>query len=223
MLPRRPSPLGGRRPRRDELLKFAGGTVDDVLPKPDHPLTMLIVGINPGLWTAAVNAPFAHPSNRFWPALFHAGLTPTRLDVTAGMSDAQAESLLGRGIGLTNLVARATARADELTAAELRAGAEALVPCVRRLRPGAVAVIGITAYRIAFRDRSARLGPQPYPEHLDGWPRESALWALPQPSGLNAHHQVEDIARWFRAAWEEASAAAPPGPGKHPGETPTGG
>lgn len=118
----RVSPLGGRRPTRAELADFEDGTVDDIAcPDP----WLLIVGVNPGLWTAAVNAPFAAPSNRFWPSLYEAGIMPHRVDAAAGLSASDESHMIRRGIGLTNLVNRATVRAAELTKTELAAGESA--------------------------------------------------------------------------------------------------
>ena len=125
----------------------------------DPGLRLLFVGINPGLWTAATGTHFAHPGNRFYPALLRAGVIERRIDRGAGMDDADRAHLIGRGIGITNLVARATAKASELSAAELRAGGERLVAFVERHRPAVVAVAGITAYRAAFGVRRADAGP----------------------------------------------------------------
>lgn len=203
--PRRPSPLGGRRPTRAELDDFSGmpDGVDDLMPAdPDTPVRLLIVGINPGLWTAAVNAPFARPGNRFWPSLTAAGLVDGEVDVAAGMSGAQVEAFLSRGLALTNLVARATARADELTREELRAGADRLVERVARMRPRAVAIAGITAFRDAFGRRKAKIGRQDL-SGIEGWPDGTALWVVPQPSGLNAHYQIPDLARIWKEVWAD--------------------
>lgn len=198
MIRRRPSPLGGRRPHRDELDAFAGGTVDDLL-GPD--VRLLVVGINPGLWTAAVNAPFARPGNRFWPSLHAAGLTDWQIDCTAGLTTNDAMHLLSRGLGITNLVDRATVRADELTAEELRAGRRRVEGLVQGLHAGTgrlpvVAVAGITAYRTAWEDRGARLGRQE--QTVAGAP----LWVVPQPSGLNAHENIDSLA----AKWRQVAA-----------------
>lgn len=204
MSARRPSPLGGAKPTRADLVRFATddpAALDDVLPETGRgadPLRLLIVGINPGLWTAAVNAPFARPGNRFWPALHCAGLTEHLIDASRGLSVADEAHLLERGIGITNLVGRATARADELGPQELRAGARRLVQQVRELRPRTVAIAGITAFRIAFAQPRAALGRQDS-ARLPGWPAEVALWVVPQPSGLNAHETVETLA----AKWRE--------------------
>ncbi|HIY66186.1 MAG TPA: mismatch-specific DNA-glycosylase [Candidatus Agrococcus pullicola] len=202
----RKSPLGGRRPHASELAQFA--TVDpdaleDVLPDDGRPLRLLIVGINPGLWTAAVNAPFARPGNRFWPSLHLAGLTDRLVDASAGLRARDERALLDAGIGITNLVGRPTVRADELTKQELRDAGTRLIERVRTLRPGAVAIAGITAYRTAFNVPKAKLGKQDA-DAPAGWPRESELWVVPQPSGLNAHENVASLAAKWRAVWESS-------------------
>ena len=148
---------------------------------------MLFCGINPGLFSAATGHHFARPGNRFWRTLHEAGFTERRL------APAEQRLLLARGIGLTNLVARATASAAELSPAELAAGRRRLEAKVRRLRPRTVAVLGLGAYRHAFARPRAALGLQP--EHLAG----AALWVLPNPSGLNAHYQLPDLVRLYRA------------------------
>lgn len=203
-VPRRPSPLGGRRPQRAELAAFATDdtdAIDDILPADGRPLRLLIVGINPGLWTAAVNAPFAHPGNRFWPSLHRAGLTDGVVDASAGLSDEDEQQFLTRGIGLTNLVGRATARADELSTAELQAGGARLIDRLGELRPAAVAIAGITAFRAAFAQSKAQIGPQD-PSLIPGWPAGVHLWVVPQPSGLNAHYNVESLAEYWRKVWD---------------------
>lgn len=162
---------------------------------------MLIVGINPGLWTAAVNAPFARPGNRFWPSLHQAGLTDHLVDASLGLSVADEAQLLGRGIGITNLVGRATARADELDKQELRDGAARLVRRLSDIRPTMVAIAGITSFRVGFSQPKASLGEQDS-SLIDGWPEDIALHVVPQPSGLNAHYQVADLARIWRSVWE---------------------
>ena len=128
---------------RAELESFRDATVPDLL-GPD--VRLLFVGINPGLWTAATRTHFAHPGNRFYPALLRAGILTTPVSASDGMTDADRERFLARGLGITNLAARATARADELTAEELRVGATHLTETVRRTRPAVVAIAGITAY-----------------------------------------------------------------------------
>ncbi|MBO0849638.1 MAG: G/U mismatch-specific DNA glycosylase [Pseudonocardia sp.] len=146
---------------------------------------MLFCGINPGMVSAATGHHFARPGNRFWPALHRSGFTPTLL-----RPDQQAV-LPSLGLGLTNLVARATARADELTASELRAGGRRLRELTERLRPGWLAVVGITAYRTAFDEPKAVVGPQ---AERHGATR---IWALPNPSGLNAHWPLPALAEEF--------------------------
>jgi TDG/mug DNA glycosylase family protein len=148
-------------------------------------LKVLFCGINPGLYSGAVGHHFARPGNRFWPALFASGFTERLL------SPFDERALLSRGLGITNLVARATGSADVLTAEELVAGAGRLRRKVRRFRPRAVAFLGIGAYRVAFARPRAGLGRQ---ENLFA---ESEAWILPNPSGLNAHFQLPELARLF--------------------------
>lgn len=201
---RRPSPLGGRKPTKDDLAAVAtddANAIDDILPTGFSGLKLLIVGINPGLWTAAVNAPFARPGNRFWPSLHEAGLTDHQVDASCGLEPADELQLLSRGIGLTNLVGRATVRADELSRQELREGAAHLIERLADIRPRAVAIAGITAFRTGFQVPKAQLGRQD-PTLIDGWPADVALHVVPQPSGLNAHYQVADLARIWREVWE---------------------
>jgi TDG/mug DNA glycosylase family protein len=156
------------------------------------------VGINPGLWTAAVNAHFARPGNRFWPALHRAGITSRLVDASRGLDPADADELRAAGVGITNIVNVATARADELTPAQLREGGERLRRTVRALRPAVVAMLGLTAYRQAFRDGKAVTGR--HPEPFGG----AELWVLPNPSGLNAHETLDSLAVWYRRAAEAA-------------------
>ena len=184
---------------RAELEAFNGATVDDLLGDPaTQPLQLLFVGINPGLWTAAVNAHFARRGNRFWPALHRAGITSSLVDAYDGMPpDARAE-LLAKGVGITNLVPVATARADELTAEQLRDGGERLRRRVAELRPRVVAMLGLTAFREAFGVRKAPLGRSP--DTFEG----AELWLLPNPSGLNAHHTVDSLADWYGRAAQAA-------------------
>lgn len=184
-----------RRFTRAELEAFEGAMVDDLL---GANVRLLFVGINPGLWTAAVNAHFARRGNRFWPALYRAGITSTPVDASDGMpAEARAE-LLAKGVGITNLVAVATARADQLTPAQLRAGGERLRRLVAERRPSVVAMLGLTAFREAFGVRKAPLGRSP--ETFEG----AELWLLPNPSGLNAHHTVDSLADWYARAAEAA-------------------
>ena len=180
---------------RAQLEAFNGALVDDLV---GERVRLLFVGINPGLWTAAVNAHFARRGNRFWPALHAAGITPTLVDASNGMQPADLAMVHLLGIGITNIVPTASARADELTTAELRSGAVALEAKVRTLRPAVVAVLGLTAYRQAFGRAKAVAGEQP--EQLGG----AQLWVLPNPSGLNAHETVASLAVAYRNAWAAA-------------------
>lgn len=186
---------------RAELAAFRGTTVPDLL---GDDVRLLFVGINPGLWTAAVQAHFGRKGNRFYPALYRAGVVDRLIDASGGFTDADRRLLTDRGIGITNLVPRATARADELGPAELSAGARHLERLVGTVAPKVVAVLGVTAYRIAFGRPRARTGRQP--EDLAG----AQLWVVPNPSGLNAHAQIADLA----VAYREVAVAAeiiPPG------------
>lgn len=180
---------------RAELASYRDRTVEDLL---GDEVRLLFVGINPGLWTAATGAHFAHPGNRFYPALAAAGILDRVLRVSEGMSDGDRRALTDRGVGITNLAARATVRADELTAVELREGAERLTRTVEQVRPAAVALVGITAYRAAFGRRGARQGRQE--EAIAGAP----LWVLPNPSGLNAHDTIASLGRAYREPAVEA-------------------
>lgn len=192
---------------RRELEAARGRTVRDLVPDDDAELKLLFAGINPGLWTAVAQAHFAHPGNRFYKALHAAGITPSVLDVTSGFDDRSRRALLGRGIGITNLVERATARADELDDGELRQGAVRLAAKVARWKPRVVAIVGIGAYRVAFGRRGARVGPQA--ERCAG----ARLWALPNPSGLNAHYQLNALAGLYREAARAAGVRVGPARG----------
>jgi double-stranded uracil-DNA glycosylase len=181
----RGNPEGGRqRPTRDELQAAVGRTVPDLI---GRDLGVLFCGINPGLYSAATGHHFARPGNRFWRTLRAAGFTERVL------SPWEESALLARGYGITNLVARATATADELTRDELIAGRAGLARKAARYRPRWIAIVGIGAYRMAFGRPAATIGRQP--ECLG----PSGLWMLPNPSGLNANHQVPELARAFRA------------------------
>ena len=190
---------------REELESFRGREVDDLV---GPGLKLLFVGINPGLWTAAVQTHFAHPTNRFYPALAAAGITEYEVDRAAGMSVADGAPVVAGGVGMTNRVGRATARASELSATELREGGERLPRFVAEHRPKVVAIAGISAYRDAFGDRAAVLGRQP--ETLDSASRWSgaALWVVPNPSGLNAHETVATLAAAYAAPAVEAGVIA---------------
>jgi len=183
---------------RAELESFRDAVVPDLLPPPGTPLRLLFVGINPGLWTAATATHFAYPGNRFYPALLEAGILDRRIDPSAGMTDEDRAYFRSRGLGITNVAPRATAKASELTDDEVRAGGRALVALVERERPSVVAVAGVTAYRVAFGRRKAVMGRQPEP--LGG----AELWVVPNPSGLNAHETVTTLA----AAYAEPARAA---------------
>ena len=176
----------GERPSRPtpaDIRAAAGKTVPDVIAPG---LAVLFVGINPGLYTAAVGHHFARPGNRFWPALHLGGLTPREL------SPFEEQELLAYGYGITNIAPRATATAAELAPAELREGGQRLAEKVAQYGPRTVAVLGVTAYRTAFGQLQAQVGPQV--QALAGVP----TWILPNPSGLNAHYSLADLADWFR-------------------------
>lgn len=174
---------------RAELESFRDTVVPDLV---GPGLELLFVGINPGLWTAATSTHFAHPGNRFYPALYEAGVIDIPIDRGRGMDDGDRAYLISRGIGITNIVARATARASELTRAELQQGGERLVRFIEGHRPRAVAVAGVTAYRDAFGRRDAVGGRQP--DTLAG----AELWVVPNPSGLNAHETTASLAVAYR-------------------------
>jgi double-stranded uracil-DNA glycosylase len=152
---------------------------------------LLFVGINPGLWTAATQTHFCHPSNRFYPALRQAGLIDWSVDTDVGMTEEQRQGLIDTGIGITNLVNRATVRASELSRGELREGGDRLVDLVEMVKPAVVAVAGVTAFRDAFGSPRARLGRQ------DSDLGPAQLWAVPNPSGLNAHQTITSLADWY--------------------------
>lgn len=170
------------RPTREQVAAARGNRVPDVAaPR----LKVLFVGINPGLYSGAVGHHFARPGNRFWKALHGAGFTDRVL------SPFEERELLEAGVGLTNLVRRATAGADELDPEELRRGARGIAAKVGRFRPQFVAFLGLSAYRTAFGRPHAAIGPQN--DTIGG----ARIWLLPNPSGLNAHYQVPDLVRAF--------------------------
>ena len=171
------------KPTRSDLLAAKDKTVRDVIAPG---LRVLFCGINPGLYSAATGHHFARPGNRFWPTLHEAGFTPGLL------APSEERELLILGYGITNLVARATATADELSSDELLAGRLRLESKVRRYQPRVVAVLGIGAYRMAFQEKMATLGLQRKPLAT------SAVWVLPNPSGLNAHYQLAALVEQFR-------------------------
>lgn len=183
---------------REELEAARDRSVPDLV---GPEVKLLLVGINPGLWTAAAQAHFAKRGNRFYPALYRAGLSERLIDASGGMDDVDTDDLIGRGIGITNLVNRATARADELTAGELRAGAAQLHDRVEELTPGVVVFLGLTTYRTAFERPGAQAGWQEEP--LAG----ARVMLTGNPSGLNAHQTVDDLAGLLRQAATAAGVA----------------
>ncbi len=172
------------KPTREQILAARGKSVPDVIAPG---LSVLFVGINPGLYTAAVGHHFAHPGNRFWPALYQGGFTPRRF------SPFEEKELLKHGFGLVNIVARATARADELSPRELVEGAAELQEKIILYKPQVAAILGLGAYRIAFRRPKSSPGLQP--EKLAGL---CPVWVLPNPSGLNANYLMKDLVRMMR-------------------------
>jgi TDG/mug DNA glycosylase family protein len=175
-------PARRRRPTGEQLAAADGTTIPDVL-GPD--LRVLFCGINPGLWSAVIGRHFADPGNRFWPALYASGFTPTLL------GPYEQEELPALGLGLTNVVARASRGEATLTTGERREGGRILAAKVAEYRPRWVAVLGIGTYRKAFDRKQAVVGPQPEP--LGG----SRVWVLPNPSGLNAHWTAATLAEEF--------------------------
>jgi double-stranded uracil-DNA glycosylase len=186
------------RPSRADLDAARGRTIPDLIAPGLH---VLFAGINPSLYSAASGHHFARPGNRFWPALHDSGFTPRRL------RPEEQPLLLAYGLGITNVVARATARADELSPAELHAGGQALVALAERLGVTWLAVLGVTAYRAAFAAPRAAVGQQ---QETRGGAR---VWVLPNPSGLNAHWSAAALAAEFGRLRQAAgiSLATPPG------------
>jgi TDG/mug DNA glycosylase family protein len=171
------------KPTRQDLIAAKGKTVPDVIAPG---LRVLFCGINPGLYTAAIGHHFGRPGNRFWPAL-HAGGFTGRL-----LSPYDEQELLSAGLGITNVVNRATAAADELSAEEIVAGARSLEAKVSRFQPKVLAILGVGAFRVGFGRPKAAVGRQP--ENIGA----TGVWVLPNPSGLNAHYQASDLAAVFR-------------------------
>jgi TDG/mug DNA glycosylase family protein len=169
-------------PTKAELLAAAGRTVPDLI---DYDLQVLFCGINPGLYSAWAGHHFARPGNRFWPALFASGFTCRRV------APDEEHELLRCGYGITNLVDRATLAAGELNRAELVAGATSFRKKVAKYRPRAVAILGVSAFRVAFDSPDATVGPQP--DKIEN----SFVWVLPNPSGLNAHFTPKALAKLF--------------------------
>jgi TDG/mug DNA glycosylase family protein len=184
--------MTAHKPTAAELKAAKNKTVPDVI-APN--LRVLFCGINPGLYTAAIGHHFGRPGNRFWPTLFAAGFTPRLFDPS------EEGELLPLGFGITNVVARATAAADELTAREMIAGGRTLPEKVQRFAPRYLAVLGIGAYRVAFAHPKAAIGLQP-----DGI-GDTRVWVLPNPSGLNAHYQTKDLVKVFRELRDAASGS----------------
>ena len=182
------------RPTKAELEAARHKVVKDVI---GPGLDVLFCGINPGLYTAAIGHHFGRPGNRFWPALHLSGFTPVLL------SPYDEHELLKLGLGVTNVVMRTTATADELTDDELRKGAAALKRKVTRYRPRYLAVLGLGAYRVGFGIKKAAVGPQ---EETVG---DTSVWLLPNPSGLNAHYQLPDLAAQFARLREAVIALSP--------------
>lgn len=180
---------------REQLKAFHGASIPDLL---GPGLRLLLVGINPGLHSAAVQAHFGRRGNRFYPALYRAGITDHLIDASGGFRSGDREHLLERGIGITGLVHYATARADELSVEQLVAGVAPLAELTGTLKPKVVAVLGITTFRIAFARPLATVGRQP--GDLAG----AELWVVPNPSGLNAHETIDSLA----AAYREVAVAA---------------
>jgi TDG/mug DNA glycosylase family protein len=170
------------RPTKAQLIAAHGKTLPDVI-APD--LKVLFCGINPGLYTAAIQHHFGRPGNRFWPTLYASGFTPRVL------SPYEEQELVALGYGITNVVARATAAADELEPHEFVAGGKKLRAKVKKYAPKVLAILGVGAYRTAFDRPKAQVGPQ---EETIG---ATALWVLPNPSGLNAHYQADRLAEVF--------------------------
>jgi TDG/mug DNA glycosylase family protein len=177
-----------------DLLAAAGRKVPDIIAPG---LQVVFCGINPGLYSAWAGHHFARPGNRFWPALFASGFTDRLL-----RPDEERE-LLRFGYGITNLVARATAASDELSREELLAGGRAFEKKVRKFRPRAVAILGVSAFRVAFDRPEARIGAQP--EGMG----DALVWVLPNPSGLNAHFTPKALAKLFRQFRIQVSVRAP--------------
>ena len=177
------------RPTKADLLAAANTGIRDVIAPG---LKILFVGINPGLYTAATGHHFARPGNRFWPALHAAGLTPRLLHPS------EQRELIALGYGVTNLVNRATATAEELSPAEFIAGSRRLITKIRRYRPAVVAFLGVGAYCHAFGKKNATVGRQP--DRI----ADAEVWVLPNPSGLNANYQLPELARLFRQLARES-------------------
>ena len=174
---------GLTKPTRADLLAAQDKTIRDVIAPG---LRVLFCGINPGLYSGATGHHFARPGNRFWLTLYQADFTPRQLN------PGEQRELLTLGYGITNLVSRTTAAADELSAEELLAGRRRLIGKLKRYQPRVLAILGIGAYRTAFQQPGAALGVQTQSV------ADTILWVLPNPSGLNAHYQLPDLVKQFR-------------------------
>jgi double-stranded uracil-DNA glycosylase len=170
------------KPSKEDLRDAVNRTTEDLI---DYNLRVLFCGINPGRWSGATGFHFARPGNRFWKVLHLAGFTDRILHPS------EEYELLERGYGITSFCKRTTARADELSAEEFIEGGRRLVKKLEKYKPQTLAVLGITAFRTAFRQPKAKLGLQA--EKIGG----ASVWLLPNPSGLNAHYQVNDLAKLF--------------------------
>ena len=198
------APPHPRRPTRDELLAAKDKTVPDVIAPG---LRVLFCGINPGLYTAAIGHHFGRPGNRFWPVLHRSGFTDRLL------SPYEERELLALGYGITNVVDRATAAADELAPEEYAEGGRRLAAKLRKSKPAVLAVLGVGAYRAAFGKPKAKVGKQDEP--LEG----AAVWVLPNPSGLNANYQMDrliDVFSELRREVERLPGASPNQFARHP-------
>lgn len=170
------------KPTKEDLRDAVNRTTEDLI---DYDLKVLFCGINPGMWSGATGFHFAKPGNRFWKAIHLAGFTDRILHPS------EEHELLENGYGITSFCKRTTARADELTTEEYVAGGKLLIKKLEKYRPKTLAVLGITAFRLAFQQPKASLGLQT--EKLAG----ATVWILPNPSGLNAHYQLNDLARLY--------------------------
>lgn len=175
------------KPTKEDLRDAVNRTTEDLI---DYNLKILFCGINPGIWSGATGFHFAKPGNRFWKVLHKAGFTARQLHPS------EEHELLESGYGITSFVKRTTARADELTREEYVEGGKALIKKIQKYQPQTVAVLGIGAFRVAFQQPKAELGLQK--EKID----DTSVWLLPNPSGLNAHYQVDDLTALFREVRE---------------------
>jgi len=170
------------KPTKEDLRDARRRTTEDLI---DDDLKVLFCGINPGIWSGATGFHFAKPGNRFWKTLHLAGFTSRLLHPSEELE------LLENGYGITSFCKRTTARADELTAEEFIEGGKLLIKKIRRYKPRFLGVLGIGAYRTAFNQPKAKLGLQD--EEIGG----AKVWLLPNPSGLNAHYQLNDLAKLY--------------------------